>query len=284
MKIPKPFLSLRHHRLDVEPELFGFCAGYDAGKWRHEQLIRSCMRWLPEFALRYEEYSTLDATDAVDKIGEAAAFVYQSKFFKLRGELGELLLHMCIRQQFNTYPAISKIFFKDSPNVTVKGFDCVHVRPDEQNGIELWIGEAKLFSDYRRAVRSVVGELKEHVERGYLRKEFAAITRKIAPGWPYADQLRQLLDKDKPLDETFGSICIPVLLTYNSDCINQHKAISKQFDTDFAAEIEGNHAVFSKHPLPKHLVVRLILLPVESRVDLVVEFDKRLKACQTATA
>src|SRR3712207_6996007 len=50
-----------------------------------------------------------------------------SEKYSKRGEFGELLLHSVIRDVFHSEPAISKIFFKDSANDTVKGFDAVHV-------------------------------------------------------------------------------------------------------------------------------------------------------------
>ena len=36
------------------------------------------------------------------------------------------------------FTAISKVFFKDSPNDTVKGFDAVHV-VESLDGLELWL-------------------------------------------------------------------------------------------------------------------------------------------------
>jgi len=60
--------------------------------------------------------------------------------YKKRGEIGELLLHVICREVFKTYPAITKYFYKDSANNTVKGFDAVHVVVGG-DGLELWLGE-----------------------------------------------------------------------------------------------------------------------------------------------
>ncbi|MEN3029932.1 Hachiman antiphage defense system protein HamA [Chromobacterium amazonense] len=45
-----------------------------------------------------------------------------------------------LRQPAASWIAISKIYFKDAVNNTVKGFDAVHVLAT-QNGLELWLGE-----------------------------------------------------------------------------------------------------------------------------------------------
>ncbi len=239
------------------------------------------MRWLPEFALRYEEYAELQDDDAVEKIGAAAASVYQTSNFKSRGELGELLLHMLIRETFNTIPAISKIYFKDSPNVTVKGFDCVHVRL-VGSAFELWLGEAKLYSNLRKAARAVAQELHDHTQAGYLRSEFAAIMRKLDATWPHSEQLAALLDTDRSLDEIFETICIPVLLTYNSDAVASHDRVCSAYETAFAREVKEQHAIVTGHEMPAGLSVQLLLLPLNTRAVLATEFNRRLKACQQA--
>jgi hypothetical protein len=58
--------------------------------------------------------------------------------YQKRGEIGELLLHVICREVFKTYPAITKYFYKDSSNNTVKGFDAVHVVVTK-TGLELWL-------------------------------------------------------------------------------------------------------------------------------------------------
>ena len=72
----------------------------------------------------------------------------------------------------------SEIFYKDAPNDTVKGFDAVHV-VEASDGLELWLGEVKLYKDIVSAVRDVENELKQHTTISYLRSEFAAIWRKV---------------------------------------------------------------------------------------------------------
>ena len=122
-----PFFKVIIHKDENIPDLHGICAGFEGLKWRKEQLVDHLFEYLPEFALNYSEYIDLNGENAIAKIRQVAANIYKSKKFESRGEFGELLLHAIIRETYNTIPAISKIYYKDGPNETVKGFDAVHV-------------------------------------------------------------------------------------------------------------------------------------------------------------
>jgi hypothetical protein len=255
------------------------CAGYELGVWRSEQLAAHLLEWLPEFALRYSELQELAPYNMVSLVGRAAQSIYASRNVRTRGELGELLLHVMLRQVFDTLPAISKYWYKDSPNDTVKGFDNVHVVVAGE-ALELWLGEVKFYSDIGAAIRSVVPELLAHTQRDYLRTEFIAITNKIDPNWPHADRLRKLLDKNTSLDEIFERVCIPVLLTYNSETVNSHQAVTEAFKTEFVAEVSRHHADFSSRDLPSGIKLHLFLFPMKQKADLVRAFDQKLQACR----
>src|SRR5690349_10538753 len=99
---PAPFLEVRVRRLELSPPLVAACAGYELGEWRSEALCKHILEWLPEFALRYSEWNTLNHTDAMAKIAKAASTIYESDNFQRRGEFGEILLHILLRQDIGT--------------------------------------------------------------------------------------------------------------------------------------------------------------------------------------
>lgn len=140
------FFNVHCQQMQLDPKLHGVCAGYESGKWRAEQLSRYLMEWLPEFCLSYSEHESIKGTNAVSQLRAAAKTVYDTDKYDRRGEFGELLLHALLRETMKTEPAISKIFFKDSVNNTVKGFDAIHV-VDTPSGLELWLGEVKFYKD-----------------------------------------------------------------------------------------------------------------------------------------
>lgn len=279
LSCPDKFLEVRVSRLDLTPTLYGLCAGYEEGRWRSEEFARHLMEWLPEFALNYSDAHGITSGNAVRLLRDAALRVYQSDKFQKRGEFGELLLHAIIRQEFETVPAISKIYYKDSANNTVKGFDAVHVAV-AKTGLELWLGEAKFYDNFSRAVSSVVKELAQHTKSDFLRNEFALLINKIDSEWPYADRLKKLLSPNTSLDQVFDALCVPILLTYDSPILASHDKVTSKFCADFSKEIETHHATFKTQSLPKNARVHLILVPLHTKKQLVADLDKELKRWQ----
>ena len=94
MKKPPAFLRPRVHDISITPGITGLCVGFEDGKWRHTQLVDSCLSWLPEFALKDSERSSIASHNCVELMRKAAKKVYKSEKFKSRGEFGELFLHI----------------------------------------------------------------------------------------------------------------------------------------------------------------------------------------------
>ena len=279
MRQPEPFIDVRVHDIGIKPSLSGLCVGYELGEWRASQFASHIMEWLPEFALTYSEIEGIHSGNMVALIREAAKKVYKSEKFKNRGEFGEIFLHAAVRQVFGSLPAISKIFYKTANNETVKGFDAVHVVAGE-DGLELWLGEAKFYTEINRAIRDVVEELKAHTERDYLRDEFVLIAGKIDENWPYADELKKLLSPNTSLDQVFKQVCIPVLLTYDSPCVAGHNECSEDYVAAFTEEVRQHYETFSSKELPEDITIHLFLLPLQAKVSLIAELDNKLKGLQ----
>lgn len=283
MSSPKPFLSVRIHDVGILPTLCGLCAGYEGGEWRDKQLADHLVEWLPEFSLTASELKTINSGNAVELLRRAAQVVYQSAKFKSRGEFGELLLHAAIRQVHNSIPAISKIYYKTAVNETVKGFDAVHI-VDSAGELELWLGEAKFYNDISSAIREVTDELHTHLETNYLRNEFLLISGKIDEASPHAPTLRKLVEPNTSLDEVFKRACIPVLLTYDSECVGGHTQCDAAYGGAFEIELRANYKNFVaklvSKPIPEEVRVHLILVPLKSKAALVAKLDAKLKTWQ----
>lgn len=237
------------------------------------------MDWLPEFALTASECATFGHQNATKLMRDAAKRVYDSKKFQNRGEFGEVLLHAAIRQVFDSLPAVSKIYYKSANNDTVKGFDAVHVVGPPED-LELWLGEAKFYKDISRAISDVVAEMKKHLETDYLRDEFALIVNKIDPKWPHSDILVKLLQPTVSLDDVFKRVCIPILLTYDSNCVASHTACDQAYSEAFEREISKYHALFARNQLSSEVRIHLFLLPLLKKDALVAALDEKLKLWQ----
>lgn len=288
MNHPDYFLEVIFHEVNKPGDDLALCAGYERGKWRYEQLADHVMEWLPEFALNHSELSEIGHQNAVRMTKKAAKIVYQTKKYGSRGEFGEILLHIAIRQIYQTIPAVSKIYYKTAANETVKGFDAVHVIKKD-DGLELWIGETKFYKSISRAIYDVSKEIIDHLETDYLKTEFLLINNKIDPKWPEAESLQKLLAENTSLDKIFKRACIPILLTYESNVTKNSYETGAVYLDSIRDEMRSEYVKMRykldeayqsrfKEKLP--LTVHVILIPLSEKKALIAALDTRLKAMQ----
>ena len=269
------------HDLEASPNLSSVSAGYELGLWRTEGFAAHLIEWLPEFALTARELADLNSATAVRLLRRAAQAVYQTDRFEKRGEFGELILHAVLRQVAGSLPAISKIYFKDSPNDTVKGYDAVHVVPTDDQ-LELWLGEAKFYSDLQDAIRDAVASLTDHIGPNYLRSEFQTILNKIDDDWPHAASLRTLLDPNTSLDDVFGALCMPVLLTYDSPACSAFDERCEEYLEALAREAWDAHRTFLERLGAPPVRMHLFLTPLQNKAELMQALHSRLQNLQAA--
>ena len=288
MEHPDAFLNVIFHDITNLGDEMALCAGFERGQWRNDQLADHVMEWLPEFALDHSELGEISHSNALKMTKKAAKIVYQTQKYGSRGEFGEVLLHIAIRQVYDTLPAVSKIYYKSAVNETVKGFDAVHV-VKKGNDLELWIGETKFYKTLSKAIYDVSKEIVDHLETDYLRSEFILIKNKIDPSWPEADQLKALLHENTSLDEVFKRVCIPILLTYDSKTVGNSTACDDAYKENIKNELKSSYTTLREkinteyqnkfaHDFP--LTAHVILVPLKEKVALMTALDKRLKALQ----
>ena len=275
--MPLGVLRSRLNDQSLSPTLIVVCAGFEGGAWRAQDLVDDLFqRHLPSFALSFTDLTSIDGETAARSLKQAADIVYNTNKYGSRGEMGELILHGVAKDFFGALPAVSKIYYKDSANDTVKGFDCVHVT-ETQGELVLWLGEVKFYSNLAQAIRDAADELRSHLEAEFLKREFLAITNKLDPAWPHTESLIEMLDAANSLDDIVSSIRVPVLLTYDSKAVADSNAVSPEYVA--ALEIEARTAwesFASKLDLPLPVTLELILLPVEEKARLAGLFHQKL--------
>jgi hypothetical protein len=276
--LPTPFLTVRVHDLTASPSLTAVCAGYEDGSWRAAGLARHLLDWVPDFALRPNERHSINSGTAQEQIRRAVRAVFGDGSIDRRGEPAEILLHIICRQVFHSETVINKVFFKTAGNDVVKGFDGIHIvhGPD---GLELWLGEAKFYTNREAAIRDAITSLQIHFKTNYLRGEFALVTDKIDSSWRHAREVRQLIHENAPIQDVFTRVTVPVLLAYDSPVVRSHTQVTAQFISDFESEMrEGlrRFATSCDGSLP--VKVRLFLAPLASKRQVVAELERRLPA------
>lgn len=253
-----------------EDKLKVFYIGFDFGKYRLDAFTEVIMDSLVDFAfgyhtgiLKYYDRSLLKEAakslysikpfddyrkEYIDKGSVRDDSIIISKCidnYNKRGEFGELILHLILRDYFSTAPLLSKIYFKDSDGMTVHGFDAVHIGPDlsKNDKLSLYLGESKLYyckngNAGQRGVKDLVDDIKNHFDILFLKREFALIAKKkdayksldeytdkntknayeqfIKNKNDYIEKLSEISENKTPLQDFISSITVPLICTYES--------------------------------------------------------------------
>jgi len=296
-----------------EPALKSYLVGFDIDdkgqkNYRWRNLVNLLQDALTEFAFGYHEGKDIPISQSTKLVCEAANAVYKidefvqakkiymdadsyiadddidQKYLK-RGEFGELILHMLLRDYHNTIPLLSKIYFKDSYGVPVHGFDAVHIEPKTRT---LWLGESKLYINGKKGVEALVDDIKEHFKHDYLNQEFTLISKKIKhmpdESIPEKQHWINLMDKNKALKEVFTSINIPLICTYSSNLFNEYDDESDpeflQFYEDEIRDLVNHFNRVNDHPLKAQLNIILLLFPVQCKNTLIKRMHRKLYMLQ----
>jgi len=106
-----------------ESTLRAYHVGFEQNRFRLIPLVDLLCRIIPEYALGPHAGQNFPLPVSWDHIREAARLVYTTDNYQKRGEIGEIVLHLLLRDFCKSIPLISKVYFKDSPNVTVHVLD-----------------------------------------------------------------------------------------------------------------------------------------------------------------
>lgn len=260
---------------------------------------------IPEYVFAHYEEPNADQTTWVSYIAEAAHAIYKIKEFELmnkvycsdnvnernaaekelesmpfrnRGEFGEILLHMLLRDFKNTIPLISKVYFKDSSNVPAHGFDAVHISSKEKI---LWLGESKVYTNGKQGLDALVDDLEKHLKRDYLNAQFLLIKKNLKNNnIPQREEWIKILSEAGTLQEKLKIINIPMLCVYEYDIyekffdttsldaskyhVNNIRDLKKYFDNK------------NKMPLSSKCNIILMLFPIKNKYEFVKKLHEKL--------
>ena len=293
----------------------------DSGKqfYRLGPLTDVLQRAFLDFAFAYHE--NIDRYNSDSKLCEAARSIYKIKAFEQtrtmyekdgfidddsteykndknmsRGEFGELILHVLLREFHQTVPLLSKIYFKDTYGATVHGFDAVHIEPATRT---LWLGESKLYSDGKKGVAALIQDVKNHFMCNYLRDEFSIISKRIDlySRKPCADEdyessraVREewldKLDHYTSMNEIIDKVNIPLLCTYTSAEFSKYDNEKlPTFIDEYEKGVRNLKQYFDNNYSHdwSDLNIILLLFPVQNKNDLVKRMHSKLYALQNLT-
>lgn len=208
---------------------------------------------------------------------------FDDKYLK-RGEFGELILYYLLQEKLGKPQLISKLYFKDSYNSVVHGFDAVHF---DKNSKELWIGESKFYKDKNSALRDLVGDLYKHFNIDFFNQEFAIIKRRFGDLGIQDDDINNLVDPDTKLLSKIININACFFALFDSEIVN---SFSYEAGTDNPSQefldllkkaVEKTKVDFDKkisdYPYKDKLKIHLFLFPVNSKYELIQALHRKLK-------
>jgi len=324
-----------------EAQLKAYFVGFDFGVFRYENLADKLMEAIVDFAFGYHE--GILSTYKLAELRDAAKLIYKieeydpikhlkkgnvpyknaEEFKELRyynrGEFGELILHMILRDFMDTTPLLSKIFMKDSTGITVKGLDAIHIGRDLTDATKksIYLGESKLHRTGDTGITELLKDVKEHFNRNFLMGEFLLIGNKknnFIPIDEYADKntvdeyeaflkeknywynrLKAVQKGEEKLQNVFSSVTIPMICTYTSVLFKTHNdENTDEFKIEFKKEIEGLHKKFQDgielikknavigEPISTNLNIVLLLFPIPDKKTLVKKLHNKLSHQQKA--
>jgi len=296
------------HKIN-ETELSTFLVGFDINdngdiEYRAKPLIEKLSHVIYEFAFGFHDGEDTPNNEILSKLTEAAKSIYKIDAFQKvkdlydndgsinddvedkylrRGEFGELILHLLLRDFHNTIPLLSKIYFKDSFGHTVHGFDAIHIENDSKT---LWLGESKLYKDGKAGVKALIQDIEEHFKSDYLNSEFLIVSKKLKhfDNIPEKDYWLDLMGKSSKLIDQLDSINIPLLCTYNCELFNKYSDENcADFIQEYLDEMKELKQYFddnNNHPLKTKLNIILILFPVQNKVEIVKGLHNKLSLIQ----
>lgn len=322
-----------------------FYIGFDLGEWRLMPFCDILLDALVDFAYGY--HNGILKTYDRRKLVEAAKSIYKiptykdakwtyvdddsvlddeklkiEEKYKKRGEFGELILHVILRDCFSTTPLLSKIFFKDTDGVTVHGFDAVHIGPElpKMTSPSLYLGESKIY--YRSkgnagefGIQDLITDIKCHFKCDFLKREFAIISKKRYT-YPtieeYVDNntrhefesylkqkehwhttLQAISEGKARFDDILPSVTIPLICTYQSkvfaECpTDTHPNFAVEFENEANAlkakfdDLLQSIEIEKGEPIKTDLNIILILIPIPSKKDLIKMLHQKLYNQQNA--
>jgi hypothetical protein len=201
------------------------------------------------------------------------------RWYEKKGVLGEIILHMILKEFKNTIPLISKMYFKDSFSQEAKGFDAVHV---SQDGQTLWLGETKFYKAWKTngvikgGIDELVGDLKKHITKDYLTEQYVIIKRGLEAQLEHPQRAVWIEKLSKPvlLKDIFQYIRIPLLCIYEDNItLDYLKAIDDAIkDADIVTHtttLRDYYNSINTFPYRERVQTVLILMPIEAKKKLV---------------
>jgi hypothetical protein len=275
---PKPTRLLqRIAQSEDDPVAVVLCPDFAVGSWRYKLLAEHLFDWLPDAALRTDERRAL-LYEPNKQLAQSCRRMFDTADPSKRGEVGEILLHAICRQEFHTTPFVARLFYKMRSNDSITSIDVVHVVfNDRISGVELWLGEAKLYDNMQEARYAALKSIRPLWDPEFLTEMKALIGPKIDSGAPYLEELSWLFQEETTLDQIIRRIVIPICLAADYPATTAAIQRDDSYLEQVAAEMNAARAYFAQR-IPAQVNFVVILVPMDSKLKLENAVNARIQS------
>ncbi len=251
-----------------EPNIKGIDIGFTLKKWNVNKFAETTYDWIIDYCLSHKERRNFNGS--ARSLFKYARSHYPADDLKA---LGDLCLHMAIRESYSTIPIMSKVF--DTNNKT---FSCTHAVLNFDQ-IELWIGASSVALDISQATTSAIESIKYIMDLRSLTNRLITLTTEIDDSWPHKEKLKRLADSTLELDKRFDKIIIPIFIMHDSELINNYS--ESNFLTLFNNEISNCRSLLQTNidgKLVDLIDLRVFYFPVSNIIEINQILEKELNS------
>lgn len=193
------------------PSIKGIDIGFAFQQWNIGSFTETVHDWIIDYCLTQKEQANF-------KGGQRSLFKHARSNYPDNNldALGDLCLHMAIRESYKTIPIINKVF--DMKNKT---FSCTHAVLNFDS-LELWIGASSVSVSIEEGIQSAITSINYINEIQSLKNRLFMLNSEIDKSWPHKDKLERLSNSTLDLDKRFDKIIIPIFIMHNSELISSY--------------------------------------------------------------
>ena len=152
-----------------------FTLNYERGIYRQDDLVGLIRDTVKYFALTKDELRELDASEQNRRAYTRISDANREK----KGDYGELLLFLILEMFYDVPKFVTKARLRSTTRDQIKGFDCAHFSIERQNVI-LWLGEAKFYQDFSKAINGAFESLNKHLKDStYIKRQLKLLGGEI---------------------------------------------------------------------------------------------------------
>ncbi|MEZ8339469.1 Hachiman antiphage defense system protein HamA [Vibrio cyclitrophicus] len=191
----------------------GIDIGFTFKKWELRKFSERAWEWFIDYAIPYSERDTYK-NESVKTVFRAA-LGFSGKITPTI--ISELLLHIAIRDVYNTIPLINEAVLPRRNHV----FSCSHLVLNVNN-LELWIGFSEISNSISDAIAKINSAINELITPESISTEIKLLANKIDPSWPFQDKLSKITNNKISNENKFDKIIIPIFLAVPCSSVNEY--------------------------------------------------------------